>query len=291
MPVMIDRRLATLAVAAAVAAAGCGRKPSTGSPPAVHAVAAADSVPVPRKPGDRCRWEGAPQRMSARQQGGRPDYDSATIAKGVAVRCALREAGPEVRVVVRGEYSIPKQVDVYSPPGARAPAQTLALENEQPASRGGDLLVGEDLNDDGWTDLRVQTWSGSAGVSHDVFMWNPQRSRFEQDSVLPRGVGLAAIDGRPCVSELGWAGIGLVGGGEDCWSAGGWHEVRTWRMDLKENGPGARTSFYVRTTDWKDGERVIRTQVDTLPESVRDHLELLTSPPDPRTRSARKRGR
>lgn len=192
------------------------------------------------------------------------------MSRGVALRCALRDGGPEVRVVVGGGFSIPMGVHVYSPPDARSALQMLALDNDQPAGQRSDLLVGEDLNDDGWTDLRVQTWSGSAGVTHDVFMWNPRRGRFEQDSVFPRGTNIAAMDGAPCVSGSSRSGAGHFSGGEFCWSRGTWHLVGTFQVDwLDGSEPGQDLS--VRQLEWRDDDRVLRRVVDTLPsDSARD---------------------
>jgi len=254
-------------LAACFAVIACERRPSAETPSARVSAAtpARDSTaPIARDSSDRCRWEGTAPRAHTGEEYGLAQWDSAAMAHGVALRCALRAGGPDVRVVVRGDYGgIPKQVDVYSPVDARRRMQTLALDNEQPAEEDGTLLKGEDLNDDGWTDLRVRTWSGTGGVTEDVFTWNPQRSRFEQDSVFPRGTGIFAYEDRPCVGEESESG-GLGGGGETCWADGRWHLVRTYRLDPAGDS-------YVRNTHWLEEGRVVRTWTDTLPRDSADH--------------------
>jgi hypothetical protein len=278
------RLAAAFGIAAGAGTVACGRGPSTepprstGPPAARVSAAAADSMaPVARDSADRCRWEAPVPLAHTREEYATAPWDERSMRSGVALRCVLRAGGPEVRVVVRGDDRIPRWVDVYSPADARARAQTLVVrDNEQPASEHGDLLRGQDLNDDGWTDLRVQTWSGTAGVSHEVFMWNPRRGRFEQDSVFPGGTGIYAIHGRPCVGEESWSGLGHAGGGEYCWARGGWHLVRTYRLDADN----AAAEFYVRTTRWLEDGRVLRTWTDTLPaDSAQADPEFRSAPP------------
>jgi hypothetical protein len=243
-------------------------------------------APVPRDSTDRCRWEGLPPRAHTGEAYRLAHWDEGSMARGVALRCALRAGGREVRVVVRGDYAIPQRVDVYSPPEARTVTQTLVLDNDERSYEHADLLRGEDLNDDGWADLLVKTWSGTAGVTEDVFMWNPRRGRFEQDSVFRRGVNVYAIDGRPCIGEE----MDRRRGGEYCWARAGWQKVRTYRLERPLPADPARDIF-IRTTEWWDGGRVVRTFVDSMGvDAALSDAELRSSPPDTSRRSRRRRG-
>ncbi|MFL5542281.1 MAG: XAC2610-related protein [Longimicrobiaceae bacterium] len=290
-------------LAACFGVIACGRRPSAETPSAqVSAAAPANGstrpvardsmMPIPRDSADRCRWEEPSPRAHAGEAYELAHWDSVAMGRGVALRCELRGGGPTVRVVVRGDnYSIPRQVEVYSPPGARAATQTLTLDTEEPAYEHSGLMIGQDLNDDGWTDLRVQTWSGTAGISYDVFMWNPRRGRFEQDSVFTGGTSIHAIDGRPCVGEESKSGIGHSGGGEYCWARGGWQKVRTYQLDAPDTRDASWPSIYVRRTEWWAGGKVVRTVVDSLPfDSALADPDFRSAPPDPSRRSRRARG-
>jgi hypothetical protein len=276
------RLVACLGIAAGAAACGRGR-PADPPPARVSAAAQAnDSMsPIARDSTDRCRWEAPVPLAHTREEYRYRWWDEASLNRGVPLRCALRGGGPEVRVVVRGDGQVPRWVDVYSPPDARVHAQTLEVrDNDEPAHEHSDLAVGEDLNDDGWTDLWVQTWSGTAGVYYEVFMWNPRRHRFEQDSVFPGGTSIYAIDGRPCVGEERRGYPGYATGGEYCWARGGWHLVRTYRLDNDHASADPRNAFFVRTTEWLEDGRVLRTWTDTLPaDSARRNAEFRSGPP------------
>lgn len=278
-----DSPLSAILIAAALAACDRGDPPSRPppAPPARAQATARDTgrlEPIGRDSTDRCRWEDPVPRAHVGDDNWLAKWDSASMSRGVPLRCALRDGGPEVRVVVGGEFSIPMGVHVYSPPDARTALQMLALDNDERAGARSNLLVGEDLNDDGWTDLRVQTWSGSAGVTHDVFTWNPRRGRFEQDSVFPGGTNLYAVDGVPCVWGSSRSGVGHSSGGEYCWSRGRWHLVGVYQRDAVE-GAGPSRGLSVRRLEWRDGDRVLRTVIDTLPDdSARDIPDFHRSP-------------
>lgn len=287
----------SLLLTAAFTFAACGRgdpspPPAAPAPPAVAQAPVRDPVrmtPVGRDSADRCRWEGAAPVAPTGGDTWLAKWDSAAMQRGVPLRCELREGGPAVRVVVGGGFSIPMAVDVYSPPDASAAMQRLLLDNDEPASARSELLYGEDLNDDGWTDLRVQTWSGTAGVTHDVFTWNARRGRFEQDSVFPRGTNIYALDGVPCVHESSRSGAGHFSGGEYCWSRGGWHLTGTYQVDWFD-GSGPEQDLSVRKLEWRNDDRVLGTVVDTLPsDSARDISDFHRTPP-PRARSRGDRG-
>ena len=177
-------------------------------------------------PPDACRYADARPRYGDAAYG--QPYDTAAMAHGVTLRCELRGGGPEVRLVVRGRWGIPAAVDVYDPPAARRPAQQLYMDdNDQRAYEGSGLVEGEDLNRDGWTDLKVETWSGTAGVFYDVFLYQPGRHRFVKDSTLSGGGGVVPIRGREtCVGTGTRTGMGDWVDNDFCWRGGRWVHVR-----------------------------------------------------------------
>ena len=245
----------------------------------------ATMVPVSRDSADRCRWEEPAPRAHAGDEYWLAHWERSGMVRGVGLRCALREGGPEVRVVVRGYDDIPHYVDVYSPPDGRVRAQTLLLDTDEPANEHSGLMVGEDLNDDGWTDLRVQTWTGSAGISHDVFMWNPGHGRFEQDSIFPGGTNIAAVHGEPCANVSSASGAGHLTGGEYCWVRGGWHLVGSFQLDQLEG-----SAAMVRRFEWRNDDRVLRTVIDTVPRDVVRDIPDFRRPRSARAQPMRTRG-
>ncbi|HEU4881695.1 MAG TPA: hypothetical protein VFT45_05605 [Longimicrobium sp.] len=201
-----------------------------------------DARPQPRM-GDPRHWE---------------PYDSATMAQGVEYRCVLRPTGPEVRLVVRGEWGIPMVVDVHSPPDAARSLQRLALDNDERARQGADLVEGEDLNGDGWTDLRMRTFSGTGGVMYDVFLYAPAQRAFVPDTVLSGEGNVRGLPGSPC-AETGWRmALGVWSGGVYCWKDGNWILTRTLSQDRGEKGG------YIRTHSELRGNALKIVRVDTL---------------------------
>jgi hypothetical protein len=243
----------------------CGRGRPADPPPArVSAAAPANDsmTPIARDSADRCRWE-APVPLARASGGDRPPWwDAASLDRGVPLRCVLRDGGPEVRVVVRGADSRPMVVEVYFPADARTKVQTLTLDNDERAHERSSLAEGEDLNDDGWTDLRVKTWSGSGGVFYDLFTWNPRRSRFEQDSVFPGGTDIHSLERRGCAGTVRRSGAFNSVGGEYCWSGGRWHLVRRWTADKRAE------RFHVRRTEEMRDGRVLHVRIDTVWQTV-----------------------
>lgn len=149
-------------------------------------------------------------------------YDSTVMRNGIPFRCRLRARGPEVRVVLGGEGSVPLGFHVYSPAEAARPAQVFALDNSEGAYEGGDLLTGEDLNGDGWMDLRVRTYSGSGGVMYDVFRYSPRAGGFVRDSVLSGATNVRRIAGRPCIGSSTKTSADDITSYDYCWSGGAW---------------------------------------------------------------------
>jgi hypothetical protein len=181
---------------------------------------AAEYREVPGKPDD-CHYVGPRRqaRYAAR-------YDSTVMRNGIPFRCRLRARGPEVRVVLGGEGSIPMGFHVYSPAEAPRPAQVFELDNSEGAYEGGDLLTGEDLNGDGWMDLRVRTYSGSGGVMYDVFRYSPPAGGFVRDTVLSGATNVRRIAGRPCTGWSSKTSADDITNYELCWSGGAWVLMR-----------------------------------------------------------------
>ncbi|HEU4560921.1 MAG TPA: hypothetical protein VFS20_23925 [Longimicrobium sp.] len=226
-----------------------------------------DGAAEPSEPPDRCRY--ADRRRQARPGDanyGAP-YDTAAMSRGVTLRCALREAGPEVRLVVGGEYGIPMGVDVYIPATAARATQRLFMEdNDQRAREGSRLVEGEDLNRDGWTDLKVQTWSGSGGVFYDVFMYDPRMRRFAKDSVLSGGGGVVPLEGsQTCVGTGRRSGAGNWTSDDFCWRGGRWVHIRQRQQEVLGGYPDTR---YVLTLREPRGRRLVTVRVDTTDQDA-----------------------
>lgn len=233
----------------------------TGDPVATTTTVVTDTLgdwrPPAPEPND-CRYAGTrPRPATGDPERGEP-YDSVAMMAGVPFRCRLRPEGPEVRLVVGGASSIPMGVHVYLPPDAGRPVQTLALDNDQPALEGSDLLVGEDLNGDGWMDLRVFTFSGTGGQMSDVFRFEPASRRFVPDSVLPKGNVLR-------LAEPGCVGTGHKMNASDhtsadyCWRDGAWVRVRTFAQK------GIGQDRVIRTEHRLRGGRLRPFRFDTVP--------------------------
>ena len=189
--------------------------------------------------------------------------DSAIMRRGVAFRCPLREGGREVRLVVSGEWSIPMGVDVFSPPDAGKRSQQLLLDTDERTIPGQHLVKGEDLNDDGWTDLKVPTWSGTGGQGYDVFMYDPRRSGFVKDTVLSGGGGVVPREGRPCVGT-GWrSGISHHLLNEYCWSGGAWVLERADELNMIKSTPDCEY-LYARSSKVRRSGRMQPVPLDTI---------------------------
>ena len=265
---MRPARVVTLSCLAAAAFAGCGPRapvdeeatviPGTDTVVAA-AIVATDTADAPRAwtpPPNDCRYTDARPRPAHDDPEHWQPYDSAAMAQGVEYRCALRPAGPQVRLVVRGEWGIPLAVDVHSPPGAARPLQRLELDNDQRALKGTDLVVGEDLNGDGWTDVRMRTFSGTGGVWYDVYLYAPPQRAFVRDTVLSRQSNVRRLAGPPCVEtsqRMGshWSGAAY------CWNDGRWILTRTVVREPGEDGRVVRTRSELR------GDTLQVVRVDT----------------------------
>jgi hypothetical protein len=250
-----------------IAFAGCGRREFVDGEVSVipgtdtvvtRAAVTADSAYAPRAwtpPRNDCRY------TDARPREGDPEYwqpyDSATMARGVEYRCDLRPSGPRVRLVIRGERSVPLAVDVHSPPDAARPLQRLELENDERARKGNDLVVGEDLNGDGWTDLRMRTFSGTGGVMYDVYLYAPARSAFVRDTLLSGEGNVRRLAGSPC-AEASWRMGGDRSKAAYCWRAGRWVLTRETYQQWDSAG------YYIRTHTERRRDSMQIVRVDTL---------------------------
>jgi hypothetical protein len=222
-----------------------------------------DTIADRRGPRDRCRYADARRQARSGDANHGAPYDTAAMSRGVTVRCALRQGGPEVRLVVQGAYGIPMAVDVYAPATAARPTQRLFMEeNDQRAYEGSGLVEGEDLDRDGWTDLKVETWSGSGGIFYDVFMYEPARRRFAKDSVLSGGGGVFRLEGAgTCVGTSHRSGVGNWVRDDYCWRGGRW--VHVVQRQQERVGDLSSSTRYVLTVREPRGGRLVTVRVDT----------------------------
>jgi hypothetical protein len=227
-------------------------------------VTVTENQPEPPREHNDCRYVGVvPQARSGDPLYGER-YDPVVMEAGVPFRCRLRADGPEVKLVVSGYGSVPELVDVHSPPDAPRPLQQLVLDNSESAWQGSELLIGEDLNRDGWMDLRVFTYSGTAGQMSDVFRYEPAARRFVPDTALP-GMNVRRLPGeRPCVGISTKAGAWDYSTAEYCWSGGTWVEMRSFSQQ------SLRGERVVRTQSERRGGRMQVVRLDTLPADAPD---------------------
>jgi hypothetical protein len=186
--------------------------------------------------------------------------------------CTLHRGGPTARVVLDADSADnwPETVRIYTPPGSARPAQVLPIDDAAgPPPRGRPFLYGEDLNRDGWMDLKVLTaWGATGNEAFDVFLYDPGRRRFVPDSVLT-GEGLVMpIAGRPCVLTHWHMGAGTYSDGEYCWTSRGWLLTRTESEDWHRMA-GSDSMVHVRRIGERRGGRLVIVRVDTLRERQR----------------------
>ncbi|HST59605.1 MAG TPA: hypothetical protein VLK84_12965 [Longimicrobium sp.] len=229
----------------------------------VAVVTATDTLPdggrtaEPREHND-CRYVGTRRQPRQGEPGFGERYDEQAMEDGVPFRCVLRPGGPEVRLVVSGIQGIPMGVDVHSPPDAPRRMQQLLVDNDQGAYEGSRLLIGEDLNGDGWMDLRVFTYSGTGGQMSDVFRYVPSARRFVPDTALP-GMNVRRLPGRPaCVGISTKTSAWSHTGADYCWTGGTWVKVGAF---AQEPAPGHRL---IRTFQERRGGELRVVRVDTV---------------------------
>ena len=220
----------------------------------------AESPRVRRPPPNDCRYAGARPQPGEGDPGYWQLYDSVALARGVEYRCALRPDGPAVRLVVRGEARVPVAVDVYTPPEAARPLQRLEVENDERAREGTEFVVGEDLDGDGWTDLRVRTFSGQGGVMFDVFLYAPAQRAFVRDTVLSGAGNVRRLAGQPCAATSWKMGQGHWSSGTYCRKDGRWILTQTVEQE-PDQGPHRR---WFRTHRGLRGDSLRIIRIDTL---------------------------
>lgn len=255
---------------AAAALTGCrGAEPSRAT-----SAARADTVPTttatttdtlgdvpatqPEPEPNDCRYVGSRRYPRSGEPGYGEHYDSAAMAAGVPFRCRLRPEGPEARLVVGGASSIPMGFHVFLPADAARPVQSLPLDNDQPAIEGSDLLMGEDLNGDGWMDLNVYTFSGTGGQMSDVFRFDPAAQRFVPDTVLP-GMNVRRLPERGCVGTSHKMSAWSFTSADYCWRNGSWVQTSTYEQE-----PFGDMQV-IRTLRERHGGRLQLVRVDTVP--------------------------
>jgi hypothetical protein len=252
---------------AAAALAGCSPAGRVASESTADTVATTTTtitdtvgdVPVaqPEPEPNDCRYIGSRRYPRQGEPGHGEPYDSVAMANGVPFRCRLRPEGPEARLVVGGASSIPMGFHVYLPADAAEPVQTLPLDNDQPAIEGSGLLVGEDLNGDGWMDLNVYTFSGTGGQMSDVFRFDPAARRFVADTVLP-GTNVRRLPEHGCVRTSDKMGAWSVTSADYCWRSGSWVLTSTYAQEP------FRDLQVIRTLSERHGGRMQLVRVDTV---------------------------
>jgi hypothetical protein len=180
--------------------------------------------------------------------------------------CTLRRGGPTARVVFAGDHgNWPEGVRIHVPPASARPSQVLSMEDAQGAPPlGSDFVLGQDLDRDGWMDLKVMSIWGVKNRGYDVYMYRPVRGRFVRDTVLS-GQGLIdPIAGRPCVTTYwSWGGADFDSS-QFCWVRGRWSRVVSVseRLDARRSNRGS--IFMIRETRDYRGAGRARVRVDTI---------------------------
>jgi len=223
-------------------------------------ISGASGEPPEPEPND-CRYVGERPRPRYGEPGFGQPYDAAAMEAGVPFRCRLRPQGPEARVVVGGTEGRPMGFEVFLPADAGRPVQALPLDNDERSYEGSDLLIGEDLNGDGWMDLRVFTYYGTAGQMSDVFRFDPAAQRFVPDTALP-GMNVLRLPRRGCVGTSTKTSAWDHSGADYCWSGGTWVPTRSYSQEQTGDGRVIRTE-----RERRDG-RMHVVRVDTLPRDT-----------------------
>ena len=278
------RPLPRLALALAIVAiAGCGRGSApparversslAAAPRPIPPPPAPGSVPMePREPGDRCQREpGQPPRPLLMQSDSVPSTYYEAIGQGLAFRCILRDGHP-VRLVLQADsYGSPAAVLVYDPPAATAAPDTLLVGKvpgeTEPPYLGAPMVEGEDLDGDGWADVRVMTFHGTGGHVYDVFRYDPRRSRFAKDTVLSGMGNVHREDG--CVRTSWKMGIGNDSWLDYCWRDGRWVAVRGERWERSDSLSTRDVLVSIHQREELRGGRMRVVHADTTRERIR----------------------
>ena len=198
--------------------------PPPSASPVVHRVALETRVP-----GDRCRRENAGDSVSVT-----PDsfgISREDLSRGIAFHCDLRRGHPARMFIEYDRYGWATLLLVRDLPSSSAPDTVLLTEETERPYAGASILEGEDLDGDGWTDLRVMTFHGSGGRMFDVFRYDPARRRFARDTVLSGRGNIEAVGDPPC-ARTSWAmGAGTWDMVVLCLRGGRWVPVRGESVD------------------------------------------------------------
>ena len=178
-------------------------------------------------------------------------------------RCVLRPGMAPLRLVLVGDpvENLIARVEIHRAGGVR-PMQVLRDVQGEPPPRGTSSLVAEDLDGDGYLDLRVlRSWGATGNTSYAVWRWAPAVGRFRLDPTLTGLSSPQRVPGRRCVR--GRANGGQAGAiyhtEELCLAGGRWVVVRSEAQAWLE----ARDRF-VRTTRVRRPSGAMRTRTDTL---------------------------
>jgi len=271
-------RIIAAATIAVAAAAGCGRDAAPSARAAASSGAAAPAAPPPvpppdtttpleaREPGDRCRRESAAAPRALVIDSFVSSYED--IRPRLAFRCTLRAGRPARLVLETRDFGDPAAVLVYDPPDAPAAADTLLLSEAEPPYRGAPIVEGEDLDGDGWTDVRVMTFHGSGGRMFDVFRYAPARRRFEKDTVLSGGGNIHRV-GAACVRDSWAMGVGTWSSRERCWRNGRWVATRGESQEYSSALSTRDVSVSIHEIRELRGGRMRVVSVDTVRERGR----------------------
>jgi hypothetical protein len=185
------------------------------------------------------------------------------IRPGVVFRCVLHRGQAPIRMALRADprWNVPVDVGVYRPAGAARPAQVLVLDDASaPPPLGEAFLEGEDLNGDGWMDLKVLKHAGATGNRmYDVFMYSPARAGFVRDTTIGHAGPMTPV-GNGCVLETWNSGWSLRSRSRFCWRGGRW--LLAWSET--EEALRDREGWWVRTVSERRGGRLRTVRVDTV---------------------------
>jgi hypothetical protein len=107
----------------------------------------------PRAPGDRCRRaDGEDDRPHASVPAGPAVPDD--LSHGLGFLCTLHGGHPARLVAEADSFGDLAAVIVHDPPAATSGGDTLLIGESEPPYPGAAIVEGEDLDGDGWTDVR-----------------------------------------------------------------------------------------------------------------------------------------
>ena len=227
----------------------------------------------PREAWDRCHREGHPEpAVDVSDEGSVGKTD---LAHDLPILCALRPDRALRLTAVLDTFGFPAAILVHDPPAAAEARDTLRLDPgdlEIPYA-GATWIEGEDLNGDGWTDVKVMTYYGSGGRMFDVFRYDPARQRFEKDTVFSGGGNVHRVGETACSTRSWMTGAGNDSYTELCWRDGRWVNSRAGRhtFELRRGPPEVSISVHEESV-WRNGRwhvtRSDTTRREAMPSSA-----------------------